>query len=60
MLIFSGTEHLAVLEDKLSTTTVVFFRSEGKLTQHFQLIRFNTSLTLPHFLGFQLPLGSTL
>ena len=31
MLIFSGTEHLVVLEDKLSTTTVVFFRSDGKL-----------------------------
>ena len=31
MLIFSGIEHLVVLEDKLSTTTVVFFRSEGKL-----------------------------
>ena len=31
MLIFSGTEHWFALEDKLSTTTVVFFRSEGKL-----------------------------
>ena len=31
MLIFSGTEHLVVLEDKLSTTTVVLPRSEGKL-----------------------------
>ena len=32
MLIFSGTEHLVVLEDKLSTTTVVFFRSEGNIS----------------------------
>ena len=31
MLIFSGTEHLVVLEDKLSTTTVVFFSSSWKL-----------------------------
>ena len=31
MLEFSGTEHLVVLEDKLSTTTVVFFRSEMEL-----------------------------
>ena len=30
-LIFSGTEHWFALEDKLSTTTVVFFRSEGML-----------------------------
>ena len=28
-LVFSGTVHLVVLVDKLSTTTVVFFRSEG-------------------------------
>ena len=32
MLIFSGTEHLVILEDKLSTTTVVFFRSEGNMS----------------------------
>ena len=31
MLVFSGTEYLVVLEDKLSTTTVVFFRSEREL-----------------------------
>ena len=30
-LVFSGTVHLVVLVDKLSITTVVFFRSEGIL-----------------------------
>ena len=48
MLEFSGTEHMVVLEDKLSTTTVVFFRSEMEL-KHFQQLGFIllTLLRLP-------------